>query len=743
MSNVSFSAAIWSCVVFVAALPATAMAQLTILAPRPHEVIQRVGFQPGEAPGGNFAPGQADVAIELEVPVPIDRATAVARVVPIEGPPAVAVPVWKRIDLAPGAKAGLHVGRLLVPAGGWLRLEVRIEPADGSPPLIASVEPVGVGEVFVIAGQSYATNTNDEKLTVADPRKRVVARDWATAAWRVANDPQPAPDGSDGGSIWPAVGDELAERLGVPIGFANVAWGGTSSAQWQPGTELHERLVTTGKNLGRFRAVLWQQGESDVINHTSTDDYVAAMERIRGAAVRAWGFEPVWLCAKSTHHPTVYNDPEGEGRIRAAVDRLARMPGFGAGPDTDSLQGDSRGDVNSRRHFSAIGQKRAAGLWAGVLIDRLQTIPKGVDAASFLLADLHLLEPAWKSDIVWRESSVLRAAGAADPPRARLAFPAESILAVTTADGARSVEAGTAWQHAPGSREVVFPLPTPVPAILDADRYLPENAEHSYRHRVGNPQAWLLYRPGRWFHDRDVEITYRRSRGPADAPAIDVVHGSLPRTTARLKAGQPLAIGISGDSISTGLDASGTTGTPPFQPGWAELVVAQLRVSTPASVTHVNRAVAGWSVANGVADLDVLLESQPDLVIVAYGMNDVGRRDPAWFREQTAAILARIKQTRPEAEVILVATMLGNDEWIHTPREMFNRYRDELKSLVEPGVALVDMTAVWEEQLRSKEMFDLTGNGLNHPNDFGHRLYAQGVLDVMLGDTPAAATDKR
>ena len=743
MSNVSFSAAIWSCVVFVAALPATAMAQLTILAPRPHEVIQRVGFQPGEAPGGNFAPGQADVAIELEVPVPIDRATAVARVVPIEGPPAVAVPVWKRIDLAPGAKAGLHVGRLLVPAGGWLRLEVRIEPADGSPPLIASVEPVGVGEVFVIAGQSYATNTNDEKLTVADPRKRVVARDWATAAWRVANDPQPAPDGSDGGSIWPAVGDELAERLGVPIGFANVAWGGTSSAQWQPGTELHERLVTTGKNLGRFRAVLWQQGESDVINHTSTDDYVAAMERIRGAAVRAWGFEPVWLCAKSTHHPTVYNDPEGEGRIRAAVDRLARMPGFGAGPDTDSLQGDSRGDVNSRRHFSAIGQKRAAGLWAGVLIDRLQTIPKGVDAASFLLADLHLLEPAWKSDIVWRESSVLRAAGAADPPRARLAFPAESILAVTTADGARSVEAGTAWQHAPGSREVVFPLPTPVPAILDADRYLPENAEHSYRHRVGNPQAWLLYRPGRWFHDRDVEITYRRSRGPADAPAIDVVHGSLPRTTARLKAGQPLAIGISGDSISTGLDASGTTATRPFQPGWSELVVAQLRVSTPSSVTHVNRAVAGWSVANGVADLDVLLESQPDLVIVAYGMNDVGRRDPAWFREQTAAILARIKQTRPEAEVILVATMLGNDEWIHTPREMFNRYRDELKSLVEPGVALVDMTAVWEEQVRSKEMFDLTGNGLNHPNDFGHRLYAQGVLDVMLGDTPAAATDKR
>jgi lysophospholipase L1-like esterase len=155
-------------------------------------------------------------------------------------------------------------------------------------------------------------------------------------------------------------------------------------------------------------------------------------------------------------------------------------------------------------------------------------------------------------------------------------------------------------------------------------------------------------------------------------------------------------------------------------------------VSTPSNVTHVNRAVAGWSVANGVADLDALLESQPDLVLVAYGMNDVGRRDPAWYREQTASIVARIREKLPESEVILVATMLGNDEWIHTPREMFNRYRDELKSLIAPGVALVDMTAVWEEQLQAKEMFDLTGNGLNHPNDFGHRLYAQGVLELIL-----------
>ena len=54
-----------------------------------------------------------------------------------------------------------------------------------------------------------------------------------------------------------------------------------------------------------------------------------------------------------------------------------------------------------------------------------------------------------------------------------------------------------------------------------------------------------------------------------------------------------------------------------------------------------------------------------------------------------------------------------------------------VRRLVPPGVALADATAVWERLLRHKHDFDLTGNGLNHPNDFGHRLYAQTVLAVI------------
>jgi hypothetical protein len=179
----------------------------------------------------------------------------------------------------------------------------------------------------------------------------------------VAHDPQPAPDNSDGGSIWPAFGDALLPGARVPIGLVNVAVGGTASQEWMPGTPLFERLSAVAGQVGRFRAVLWQQGESDVIAKTSTKQYVANLRTIREQAAKAWGFDPPWLLAKSTLHPTVYNDPEGEGRIRAAIDELCRLPGFHHGPDTDVLGGPNRGGAKSRRHFSGQGQRAAALLW--------------------------------------------------------------------------------------------------------------------------------------------------------------------------------------------------------------------------------------------------------------------------------------------------------------------------------------------------------------------------------------------
>jgi hypothetical protein len=135
--------------------------------------------------------------------------------------------------------------------------------------------------------------------------------------------------------------------------------------------------MRAGQTLGRFRSVLWRQGESDVIARTSTSDYVRNLLAIREAAVKGWGFEPPWLLAKSTRHPTVYHDAAAEGQIRAAIDVLWNRPGFLPGPDADILGGENRGGPETRRHFSAIGQRRAATLWFAAVWDMLNETVHG------------------------------------------------------------------------------------------------------------------------------------------------------------------------------------------------------------------------------------------------------------------------------------------------------------------------------------------------------------------------------
>lgn len=361
-------------------IPAFAEDQpITITSPAHGQVVQRMGFDPQlavNADPGTAAFGHAEIQVEGTLPAGIPADTALQYRVVLKAGGEGRSMDWTQISSAAlNLQDGAFRFPVIVPAGGWYRLEMATPDNFAGPRAFGAAEHFGVGEVFVIAGQSYATNTNEERLRIRDPQERVSALNVANSTWAAAHDPQPAPDGSDGGSIWPALGDSLLQKFHVPIGFANVAVGGTSSQQWMPDGTLHPRLQQAGRMLGRFRAVLWQQGESDVIGKTSVETYVSNLQTIRNSAVQSWGFEPVWLLAKSTHHPTVYNDQAGEGRIREATGQLWTMQGFGVGPDTDTLTGENRGDPNSRRHFSAVGQRRAAAMWYEVLSRRLNATP--------------------------------------------------------------------------------------------------------------------------------------------------------------------------------------------------------------------------------------------------------------------------------------------------------------------------------------------------------------------------------
>jgi acyl-CoA thioesterase I len=234
------------------------------------------------------------------------------------------------------------------------------------------------------------------------------------------------------------------------------------------------------------------------------------------------------------------------------------------------------------------------------------------------------------------------------------------------------------------------------------------------------------------FHRRQTSATYAHRRGDWHGYVPRLASVELRRTRERLRASQPLTVCITGDSISEGYNASGFTGAPPHQPPYVDLVVDRLERAFGSRVTLRNYATAGWTSDDGAADVERVANARPDLVIVAYGMNDAGYAEAPHFSANIERIMNGVRAGSPDAEFVLVSPMLPNPRWEYPVSERFDAYRDALARLCGAGTALADLTTLWRDVLVRKGVHDLSGNGINHPNDFGHRLYAQVILALMV-----------
>jgi acyl-CoA thioesterase I len=341
-----------------------------------------------------------------------------------------------------------------------------------------------------------------------------------------------------------------------------------------------------------------------------------------------------------------------------------------------------------------------------------------------------LLRPFWTSDNVYRESVLFIRDAETGESKARVLFPIRKILSVQDSSGTVTYEPGADYHHAPGSNEIWVPANSRIVTKTAADLRRPANSQQfRLTHRDGNGE--ILFGGKLEYHTMQTWITYSKatSEWPVAMPTFDP--SKLPRTIERLKQRQPISVVLLGDSISTGCNASGWGNGAPFQPAYQDLLKARLETHYSTTVKLTNLAVGGTSTPWGITQIPEVLKAEPDLIILAFGMNDSAGRSSEEFGKNISQMISTARKTLPNVEFILVASMLGNRDWTALNHDVFPKNRDELASLCKPGIALADMTSVWHEFLIRKSDHDLTGNGVNHPNDFGHRVYAQ-VLSALL-----------
>jgi len=346
--------------------------------------------------------------------------------------------------------------------------------------------------------------------------------------------------------------------------------------------------------------------------------------------------------------------------------------------------------------------------------------------------DLSLyMQPIWRGRTIHHESIMLLEDADGHIPDVPLLYQADQIYRVRSSDLLTDYVPDIDFRLVDG-KLFVPPLST-LPRTRHDDYYLKEKVEGQcfpLNPTIGS--GYIAFGEGAAFHHKQLAVTYtHHDTFPGEIPFFQ---GSLlPGTIDRLQQRSSLHMLIYGDSIATGANASGRSKAAPFMPGWFDLLAETLRTAYghPA-IRLTNTSVGGTSSRWGADQAQArAARHKPDLAIIGFGMNDgSGRVRPEDYLANIQLIIDRIRAVNPACEFILIATMLPNIE-VSSFWGMQKDYRPGLLAMEGEGIAVADMTAMHETLLKRKRYYDMTGNNVNHPNDFLARVYAQ-VLAAML-----------
>ena len=352
------------------------------------------------------------------------------------------------------------------------------------------------------------------------------------------------------------------------------------------------------------------------------------------------------------------------------------------------------------------------------------------------------LEPIWEGGYCFRETF----AAVADENGCRASFlwTPKEVLSVESYDGETVYEEGI--DYLVEGDELVIPEGSHIP-VTGWDTFLYPDFDTAKKAGEASEFAKdfgpLVTTNGRFLNlcaignpklvtEKQIAVTYKATKKELlSAPESQL--DKLPKLSAKLEVGEPVKIVLYGDSVCCGCDCSGMYGQKPGQPTWAELLFHQMEEKWQSPVCFHNTSVGGvdseWAIENSSQRA---ANFHPDLVILGFGMND--RCGMEEYRNKTGRLMEAIRKVSPKTEFLLIASTLPNELAATEPHHFWayqDEYSESLKGLEGMGVAIADIQAVQKEIGKRKRYIDITGNWLNHPNDYLARILAQVVIKTL------------
>ena len=342
------------------------------------------------------------------------------------------------------------------------------------------------------------------------------------------------------------------------------------------------------------------------------------------------------------------------------------------------------------------------------------------------------MKPLWKGDTTYCESVLMEKDGNS-LPQGNLLFKPDNIISVTDATLQIHYTEGT--DYTIDGNTIKLTLNSKAPFMTKDELYVddPTNAV-----QMINGNKFIRIEPGKneFYQDKQLFVTYihqEKGLGNYVPPKYD--KSLLPKTISKLKKQKKIKIVLFGDSITQGANSSAFDKRLPYMPAWGYLLRRKLSEEYNCNVILENSGVGGTASNWGKENVKKLVtDKKPDLVIIAFGMGDAfasNNFSPDLYKANIQSMIDNVKAGNPNCEFILVSPMLANPE-----AQSFSgrqaEYITPLMDLQKPGIAFANVTSAFQVILHWKKFFDLGGNGVNHPNDFIYRLYAQVIAGLLI-----------